>query len=301
MTLVILAAGMGSRYGGLKQLDPMTAHGEFIIDFSIFDAIRAGFDRVIFIIKRENYSLFKQTVGDRVSSHIKVEYAFQDLRDLPEGFSVPAGRSKPWGTTHALLSCAGLLDYDNFAVINADDFYGAESYEVIASHLRRADPAGTDWCMAGYILGNTLTDHGHVSRGVCVTSPSGSLLDIDERTKIYRRVDGAVVFLDGDAEKVTDPGAYVSLNFWGFTPRVMEYLDKSFTEFLKVSGGELRSECYIPVTVKEALADKFASVKVLPTPASWYGVTYIEDKPFVTEAIARLIAVGKYPDGLWAG
>lgn len=295
MTLVILAAGMGSRYGGLKQLDPITENGEFIIDFSVYDAIKAGFDKVIFIIKKENYELFKSTIGDRVSPFIKVEYAFQELDNLPEGFSVPEGRTKPWGTTHALLCCNGMLN-ENFAVINADDFYGREAFVEIYDFLSKT--SGTAYGMAGYTLKNTLTENGTVSRGVCVTDKNGFLVDIDERTKICEK-DGKVKFFEGDTWHEVDGNSNVSLNFWAFTPDIFDYLSESFNEFLKKEGDQLKSECYIPVTIKEALAKGKATVKVVPTDSLWYGVTYIEDKPYVVEKINAMITSGKYPNGLW--
>jgi len=286
---------MGSRYGGLKQLDPITENGEFIIDFSVYDAIKAGFDKVIFIIKKENYELFKATIGDRVSPFIKVEYAFQELDNLPDGFTVPEGRTKPWGTTHALLCCKGMID-ENFVVINADDFYGREAFFSIAEFLKTA--RGTNYGMAGYILKNTLTDHGTVSRGVCVTDENGYLKDIDERTKICRK-DGKVQYFENDEWHEVDENSYVSMNFWAFTPDIFDFLSKSFVEFLKRDGDKLKSECYIPVSIKEALGKGLATVKVVPTSSLWYGVTYIEDKPYVVEKIGEMIRSGKYPNGLW--
>ena len=300
MTLVILAAGMGSRYGGLKQLDPMTKNGEFIIDFSIYDAIKAGFDRVVFIIKRENYELFRETVGSRVESRIKVEYAFQDLSDIPAGGSVPVGRVKPWGTTHALLATRDIVK-DNFAVINADDFYGREAFYLLAEHLKDADDKGgvSHSCMIGYVLENTLTDYGTVSRGVCEVGEGGMLTEINERTKIKKDGDTAA-YLDGDEWVKIPYSTTVSMNCWGFTPNIFGSLERSFSEFMaKEHTDPLKSECLLPVSVKEAMDRGECSVKVYPSRSLWYGVTYKEDKEYVKESIKRLIESGEYPEKLW--
>ena len=297
MTLAILAAGMGSRYGGLKQLDPFTENGEFIIDFSVFDAIRAGFDRVVFIIKKENFELFKETVGKRVEKHIKVEYAFQDLYDVPKWFKVPEGRVKPWGTTQAVLATKGIID-DNFAVINADDFYGRDCFVKLSNHLKKANPG--ECCMVGYVLRNTLTKNGTVSRGVCVGDENGMLKSINERTKI--RVKG------NDAEYLDENGNWVdlsgdsltSMNCWGLTPDIFVPLQNKFDEFLKNEHPDpLKSECYLPLAINDIMYDGDCTVKIYSTTANWYGVTYAEDKPYVKESITALMNGEEYPKSLW--
>lgn len=298
MTLTILAAGMGSRYGGLKQLDPMTANGEFIIDFSIFDALRAGIDRVVFIIKKENEELFRKTVGDRVAEHIRVEYAYQDLTMLPAGFSVPEGRVKPWGTGHALLCAKDVIGDDNFIVINADDFYGSETYRIIGDFMASHETDSNEYAMAGYILKNTLTENGTVSRGICETA-DGRLIKITERTAICRNGDGQTVYHEGEIETPVDENCYASMNFWGFTPRFFEELSAYFTEFLTHIEDPLKSEYYLPVAVNNAMEMGKCCVKVLPTPAQWYGVTYPQDKESVTNSIRSLMEGGKYPLKLW--
>ena len=298
MTLVILAAGMGSRYGGLKQLDPITDHGEFIIDFSIFDAIRAGFDRVVFIIKKENAELFHETVGSRVEKHIKVAYCYQGLDAIPAGCSIPEGREKPLGTGHAVL-CAADVVKDNFAVINADDFYGREAFEMLASHLRNAKEG--DCCMVGYRLKNTLSETGSVSRGECCVDEKGNLTSVTERTKITPAGDHAVYTDDGqDIPLSLD--TVVSMNCWGLTPDIFVKMGarfKAFMEALPTSVNPLKQEFYLPFAVEDIMKSGEASVKVYNTDAIWYGVTYKEDKPAVVAGIREMIANGIYPAGLW--
>lgn len=295
MTLVILAAGMGSRYGGLKQIDPISDKGEFIIDFSIYDAIKAGFDKVVFVIKKENYADFAETVGNRVSKSIKVEYAFQDINNIPEGFSVPEGRTKPWGTAHAVLSAKDCVT-DNFAVINSDDFYGRDAFMKLAAHLKNADKGHC--CMVGYVLDNTLTENGTVSRGECSVDENGYLVDVTERTKLKRDGDMAAYEEDGVWHRIPKD-TIVSMNCLGFTPAVFEHIEKGFVSFLEKSGAELKSEYYIPTAIKEMMTVGAADVKVYSTDAVWYGVTYHEDKEKVQSSIRKMIADGTYPDGLW--
>lgn len=300
MTLVVLAAGMGSRYGGLKQVDPITPHGEFIIDFSVYDAVKAGFDKVVFIIKEAMYEEFHESIGKRVEPFIKVEYAFQSLDALvPEGL-LPAERTKPLGTTHALL-CAKDKFQDNFAVINSDDFYGREAYETIAGHLKNAkDQNGMfDVCMVGYVLGNTLTDYGTVSRGVCRVDKNGYLEEIQERTKIGKN--GAMAaYYEDDVQYDLPYDSMVSMNFWGFTPGVFDFLEKSFDAFLKgISDNPMKKECYLPMSVGEAMNEGKCLVKAYKTGAKWFGVTYSEDKAPVVAGIKELVEKGVYPDGLW--
>ena len=299
MTLVILAAGMGSRYGGLKQIDPITDNGEFIIDFSIYDAVKAGFDKVVFIIKEENYDAFRETVGARVEPYIKVEYAFQSLDKLPEGFSIPCGRVKPWGTSHALLCAKDCID-DNFAVINSDDFYGRDAFMKLGEHLKSIKTTDTNYCMIGYVLRNTLTENGTVSRGKCVTTEGGMLDSITELTKIktdgedalYQSEDGEWLPLSGDT--------IVSMNCWGLTPEIFPSLESGFLKFLSGEGGRaLKSEYYLPGAVDEMMHDGKCDVKVIPTTASWYGVTYSEDKPAVKASLRALMESGEYPEKLW--
>lgn len=299
MTLVVLAAGMGSRYGGMKQIDPITENGEFIIDFSVYDAIKAGFDKVVFIIKEEMLEDFKETVGKRVSPFIKVDYAFQKMDKNVPADKLVEGRTKPWGTTHALL-CAKDKVTDNFAVLNADDFYGRGAFEAIADFLKNAKDTPDDMhaAMVGYVLGNTLTENGTVSRGVCVVE-DGMLKEIVERTKIAP--DGEMAaFFDGDEKVPLSYDTMVSMNFWGFTPSIFAYLEKSFAAFLdKEEGDPLKRECFLPMTVGEAMADGVCDVKAYKTNAKWFGVTYSEDKAAVMQGIRSFIEIGEYPNGLW--
>ena len=299
MTLVILAAGMGSRYGGLKQMDPMTDGGEFIIDFSIFDAVRAGFDKVVFIIKEENYEAFRDTVGARVEPYVKVEYAFQSLEKIPSEFSVPDGRVKPWGTSHALL-CAEDKVTDNFAVINADDFYGRDAFLKLADHLKSIDKSSTDYCMIGYVLRNTLTENGTVSRGRCETDERGMLNSITELLKI--KTDGAdALYLNDSGEwEALSGDTVVSMNCWGLTPAVFGDLKAGFANFLaSPKGKELKSEYYLPGAVDELMKAGKCQVRVYPTTAAWYGVTYSEDKEGVKAARRSLRDGGEYRRQLW--
>ena len=298
MTLVILAAGMGSRYGGLKQIDPITENGEFILDFSVFDAIRGGFDKVVFVIKKENLDVFRDTVGKRFEERIKVEYVFQSIDDIPDGFSVPEGRVKPWGTAHALLAARDAVK-DPFAVINADDFYGESAYRMIAEHYKNtgADTVG-HYCMIGYTLENTLTENGTVSRGVCRADSNGKLVEVTERTKIKKVGDVA--------ESVEESGTYtfpldsvVSMNCWGFTPDIFDGVMDGFVRFLSSAEGDpQKREYYLPFAVTELMNDGKCDVTLYHSRDPWYGVTYAEDKASVKESIAGLIKSGRYPEKL---
>ena len=298
-TLLVLAAGMGSRYGGLKQIDPMGPSGETILDYSVFDALRAGFGKVVFIIRPDFEQDFRQKVSAKFAGRVPVDYAFQTLDKLPAGWTVPPGREKPWGTTHAILCAKGVVR-ENFAVINADDFYGRDSYATLAGFLKPADPRGSDFAMVGFTLRNTLSDHGTVARGICKTDSAGLLTDIDEMTKIAKapggarntRDDGSTVDLTGD-----EP---VSMNMWGFTPRLFDHLDRVFLEFLQKGGKELKSESYIPMTVGQLVKERHATCRVLRTSSEWFGVTYREDKAVVQAKLSALIAKGEYPANLWA-
>ena len=297
MILAILAAGMGSRYGGLKQIDPMTENGEFIIDFSVYDAIRAGFDKVVFIIKRENYEAFSQTVGQRVSPYIKTYYAFQDLADLPNGFCVPEGRIKPWGTAHAIYAAREYLT-ENFVVINSDDFYGRDAFMKAAEHLREQN-GGDHYCMVGYRLGNTLTDSGTVSRGECTVDEHGMLTSVTERTDIKKQGDNAAYQNETGDWIDLSYNTVVSMNFWGLTPGVIPKLTKGFESFLELRGKELKSEYYLPGAVDTFMKAGICDVRVYATDAQWYGVTYAEDKAYVKASIQAMIDDGIYPNSLW--
>lgn len=299
MTLFILAGGMGSRYGGLKQIDPFTENGEFIIDFSIYDAIKAGFDRVVFLIKEENYEVFHETVGKRVADKIKVECAFQKLDMYVGNENIPEGREKPWGTTHAIL-CGKELLTDNFAVINADDFYGKDAYTKVAGFLKNASANENHYCMIGYHVGNTLTDNGSVARGVC-SMKDGKLDTIVERTKIYKTENGARFFEENGEAVDIAPDTLVSMNFWGFTPTVIKGLEEDFERFKReeISGNPLKSEALLPNAIGGMIKRGECDVAVLETTEKWFGVTYAEDKPNTVKRIKELTEAGVYPNGLW--
>ncbi len=302
MTLVILAAGMGSRYGGLKQLDPMTDSGEFIIDFSLFDAIRAGFDHVVFIIKEENLEQFRETIGNRIEEKIKVSYAFQKSETLPAGFSVPEGRTKPWGTGHAVY-CVRDIVKDNFAVINADDFYGRDTFMQLAKHLSKAgSTAGVaHHCMVGFRLGNTLTENGTVSRGHCSVDENDMLVSVIERTKIMKKETNAAYLADDGETWVDMPfDTIVSMNCWGFTPDIFDHMEADFAAFLSNLGDNpMKAEFYLPAAVDSQRKAGYCDVKVYPTASVWQGVTYAEDKARVKASIRAMIDAGEYPEKLW--
>ncbi len=294
-TLLVLAAGMGSRYGGLKQIDPVGPHGETIIDYSIFDAMRAGFGKLVFVIRKDIEQQFREMIGARFEKRVAVEYAFQELDKLPSGYSVRAGRTKPWGTSHAILMADKVVN-EPFAAINADDYYGQNAYKAVAQHLTSGTP---DYAMVGFILKNTLSDFGSVARGICRVDAQNYLTHIVEMTKIER--DGAAAKntdADGKVTRLTGDEA-VSMNFWGFTPALFPQIKEEFDKFLKRAGGEQKSECYIPATVGDLVTAGRARVKVLRSPDSWFGVTYREDRPQVVESIRKLIAKGDYPEQLW--
>ena len=291
MTLLILAAGMGSRYGGLKQIDPITDNGEFIIDFSVYDAVLSGFDKIVFVIKEENLDLFRDTVGKRFENKVKVEYAFQRIDDLPGGYSVPDGRVKPWGTAHAVFAARNLIK-EPFAVINSDDFYGRNSYECLFSHFKSAQK--NDYCMVGYILENTLTENGTVSRGICEVV-DGYLVDVVERTKISKAGDYAQ-YLEGEEPVHIPLDSIASMNCWGFTPDIFDRIGRGFEAFLLENGNDLKKEYYLPYAVKEMMDKNECSVKVYSSKDSWYGVTYKEDRDFVVNSLAKLKENGTYPN-----
>ncbi|MCX4318950.1 sugar phosphate nucleotidyltransferase [Lachnospiraceae bacterium 38-14] len=300
--LVVMAAGMGSRYGGLKQMDPMDDYGHVILDFSVYDAMLAGFEKVIFIIKKENEALFRQRIGDRMSKKIKVEYAYQELHNLPEGFEVPAGREKPFGTGHAVLSCKDKV-HGPFAVINADDFYGRGAFQMIYDYLDSNEEKDMyQFAMVGYLLKNTLTENGHVARGVCQVDDQGFLTDIHERTRIEKHGDSPAYTEDEGKtwEKLPD-GTIVSMNLWGFSAGMMGELEKGFPVFLQdnLKKNPLKCEFFLPFAVEELMEEGKAKVKVLKSEDRWYGVTYQEDKGIVMQAISDFKKKGVYPCQLW--
>lgn len=301
--LAVMAAGMGSRYGGLKQIDPVGSHGQLIIDYSIFDARRAGFETVVFIIKHEIEAPFKQAIGDRLSKVMDVRYAYQQLDDLPEGYVVPAGREKPWGTSHAILAARDVID-GPFAVINADDYYGPEAFRVIYDYLTaHPDQDGLyEYAMVGYQLKNTVTENGHVARGVCVTDADGYLTSVTERTHIEKTATGARYTEDGGATWHELPGStIVSMNMWGFTHSFLPEAKARFAAFLDdaLQTNPLKGEYFLPSVVSQLVGEGKARVKVLHSPDKWYGVTYQDDKPVVVAAIAEKTAAGLYPENLW--
>lgn len=295
LTLVILAAGMGSRYGGLKQIDKFGANGEAIIDFSIFDAIQAGFNKLVLIIRKEHESIFEEVLVSNIRPHIEVEYAFQDLNDVPEWFTVPEGREKPWGTTHALLAARKHVT-SPFVIINADDYYGKESFVEMARFLKE-DVSDSNASMMGFIVDNTITDNGTVTRGVCQTQ-DGYLTDIVEMDGIKRTEKGVI---GGPEGTLIPDGTKVSMNFWGFTPAIFEMMESKFESFLKekVSDNPLKAEALLPNDVGLLIKDGVLKVEVLTTPERWFGVTYQEDKPTVLKQFAEFQSSGKYPEKLW--
>lgn len=298
-SLVIMAAGMGSRYGGLKQIDPVDEQGHIIMDFSIFDAVAAGFEKVVFIIKKANEDAFKESIGNRISQKVQVEYVYQELDKIPEGFSVPQGREKPFGTGHAILCCKDVLD-GPFVVINADDYYGRHAYEAVYEYLvSHQDDEKYRYAMVGYALKNTLTEHGHVARGICKTDGEGFLREIEERTHIEKRGEGAAYTEDDGQSWMELPmDSLVSMNMWGFSKSILPELEHGFTEFLRneLPGNPLKAEYYLPMAVGRLLREGKASVQVLASRDKWYGVTYKEDKKMVVDAIANLKKQGLYPE-----
>jgi len=302
-TLVVMAAGMGSRYGGLKQIDPIGPTGEIIIDYSIYDALKAGFGKVVFIIKEEMKEDFYEVIGKKIEKLVDTAYVFQKTDNVPQGYEVPAERVKPWGTAHAVMCCKEVVDTP-FAVINADDFYGQSTFKVIHDYLVKAkDSEGFyQYSMVGFILENTLTDHGHVARGVCTVDDLGNLKGIQERTKIQKFEDGAKYTEDGENWIQIPEASTVSMNTWGFTPSIFKELEGRFPKFLEDSKDNiLKAEYFLPTVVDNLIDENKAKVKVLTSTEQWYGVTYKEDKPRVKEAINALIEKGIYSENLWGG
>ena len=296
-TLVIMAAGMGSRYGGLKQIDPVGPHGEIVIDYSVFDALRAGFGKVVFIIRRDIEQAFREAVESHFKGRIPLDYAFQALDDLPAGFTVPEGRQKPWGTAHAIRACRDLIK-EPFGVINADDFYGRDAYEGLARMLTQRSVSDPRYVLVGFRIANTLSEHGAVSRGVCNVQ-NGVLKSVTERTHIERKNGVIQVDMGGTWEALPE-NAMVSMNMWGFTPALFPQLEAAFTDFLRASGTQLKSECYIPSVVDQLITSKRAVTDVVETSSRWLGMTYPEDKPLVRAGIQALIQAGEYPAKLWS-
>ncbi len=298
-TLLVLAAGMGSRYGGIKQLDRIGPSGEVILDYSVFDAIRAGFGKVVFVIRKDIEKDFREVIIDRLPKDIKTEVVYQELDNIPEGFPVNPERTKPYGTGHAILVAKEKIN-EPFVVINADDFYGAEAYKSIADYLTSLKPEDKGcYSMVGYHIKNTLSDHGSVSRGVCNINQEGNLDTVTERTKIYRE-NGTIVYMESeDNYNSLDDEALVSMNLWGFMPSIFDHLDSQFREFLTEQNQNPKSEFYIPFVVDRLIQEGQAKVKVLTSEAKWFGVTYKEDRPMVVEKLNELVEKGIYPDNLW--
>lgn len=299
ITLVILAAGMGSRFGGLKQIEPMGPNGEFIIDYSVYDAIKAGFNKIVFLIKRENYDLFKETIGARVEPYIKTEYAFQELNNLPLGYTLPSDRVKPLGTAHAVLCCKEKV-HENFAMINSDDFYGRDAFIKAYEYLSKVDESSSEYGMVGYKVANTLTENGSVKRGVCNVDNNGYLTNLTE-SKV-ERVNNEIIAspLDGSKAFTVKDDDTVSMNFLLFTPSIFNYIEEGFPEFFDNNKDNLlTAEYLIPDVLSNLIKNNKASTKVIPTSSSWYGVTYKEDTPGVKRAIQNLVNNHEYNDNLW--
>lgn len=297
-TLFVLAAGMGSRYGGLKQLDGLGPNGETIMDYSIFDAIRGGFGKVVFVIRRDFEQDFREKILPKYEHKIEVELVFQSLDALPEGFTCPADRVKPWGTNHAVLMGKDAIK-EPFAVINADDFYGRDSFAVLGKALTELTGKKNDYCMVGFRVGNTLSESGTVARGICSTNEEGYLTSVVERTQI-QRVDGTVCYKDENDQWVgVDDNTPVSMNMWGFTPDYFEYSEEQFKTFLTENSGNIKAEYFIPLVVNNLINSGTARVKVLDTTSKWFGVTYAADRQGVVDKIAELVAAGEYPEKLF--
>lgn len=292
--LVVMAAGVGSRYGGLKQIDVVGAGGEGIIDYSVYDALREGFTSVVFVIRRDFEEDFRRIIGGKHERHAEVCYAYQELEDLPAGFSVPAGREKPWGTAHAVMAAKPLVR-GPFAVVNGDDFYGRDAYRSMCAYLRGLDPARATYAMVGYKLRNTLSDFGTVSRGICVTDDRGDLREVVERLRIEKRGTGAVAHEEGGRDLPLTGDEVTSMNMFGFTPALFPQLERRFLDFLRSHGRELKAEFLLPREVNALVASGEAKVRVLSSSATWFGITYREDKEHVIASIRSLIDRGEYP------
>ena len=301
--LVVMAAGMGSRYGGLKQIDPVGSCGEAILDYSVYDAHEAGFDTIVIIIKEAIKKDFMETVGARLQkAPVEIRYAYQELDKLPEGYAVPEGRTKPWGTSHAVLCAKEAIDGAPFAVINADDYYGKSAYKVMYDALCKAqDGEKFDYCMVGYEIGKTVTENGSVARGVCYTDENGYLTEVIERTRIEKQPDGIRFTEDGENWVDLAEDTIVSMNMWGFTPSFLEEIEKGFAAFLDnaFKTNPLKGEYFLPFVVQNLLTANRATVKVMTSADKWYGVTYAADKPVIVAALREKTVQGLYPDSLW--
>ncbi|MGP1499869.1 MAG: nucleotidyltransferase [Porphyromonas sp.] len=299
-TLLVLAAGMGSRYGSLKQLDGLGPSGETIMDYSIYDAIRAGFGKVVFIIRRSFEQDFREKILSKYEGRIPVDVVFQDMDNLPAGFSVPEGREKPWGTNHAVMMAKDVIK-EPFAVINADDFYGRSGFAVIADKLRQLAGGHDKYCMVGYRVGNTLSESGSVARGVCEVDTNNFLTGVVERTAIQRNAEGKIAFTDENGkEQILGENTPVSMNMWGFTPDYFVHSDEYFAAFLRANEGNLKAEYFIPLVVNQLVQENKATCEVLDTPDQWFGVTYAADRPDVVAKINALVAAGEYPQKLFS-
>ena len=297
-TLFVLAAGMGSRYGGLKQIDGLGPNGETIMDYSVYDALRAGFGKVVFVIRKDFEEAFREVVISKYADKVPCEVCFQSVDKVPEGCTYNPERTKPWGTNHAVLMAKDLIR-EPFAVINADDFYGRESFQVLADYLKSVEGTKGKYCMVGYRVANTLSENGSVSRGVCATDENGYLTDVVERTKI-EKVGDKIIYTEDGVDTEIAPNSPVSMNMWGFTPEYFEYVEKAFVEFLQARGQELKSEFYIPTLVNDMIRSGKATCKVLDTTSKWFGVTYAEDRPQVVMKINNLVREGVYPEKLFS-
>ncbi|MBB4035930.1 choline kinase [Dysgonomonas hofstadii] len=297
-TLYVLAAGMGSRYGSLKQMDGLGPNGETIMDYSIYDALKAGFGKVVFVIRKSFDKDFREKIVSKYENHIPVEVVYQELDNLPEGYTLHPDRQKPWGTNHAVMMAKDVIN-EPFAVINADDFYGRDSYETLARQLEKMEGQENHYCMVGYRLSNTLSESGAVARGVCETDENDFLKSVVERTHIERK-DGKIQYKDAEDYWYELPeNAPVSMNMWGFTPDYFEHSEKYFVKFLDANVGNHKAEYFIPLMVDHLIVNKISDVKVLDTPSKWFGVTYAEDRPSVVEKIQKLVDNGTYPTPLW--
>lgn len=296
MTLVIMAAGMGSRFGGLKQIEPIDNNGNFIIDYSIYDAIKCGFDKVVFIIKKENYDIFRETVGSRIESKVKVEYVFQELGNLPNGYKAPETRVKPWGTAHAILCCKDVVK-ENFVIINSDDFYGYDAYKTISTYLK--SKTNDNYAMVGYIASNTLTENGSVKRGICQIKDN--YLEKITESLVERRGNQIIASpLDGEEPFIIEDNTPVSMNMFAFTPKIFTYIEEHFAEFLEKNKDNIdKCEYLIPDVVFEQIKNGMVKVDALKTTARWYGITYKEDKEQLVKSINDLVQDGVYPTNLW--
>jgi NDP-sugar pyrophosphorylase family protein len=295
--LVILAAGIGSRYGGLKQVDPVGPGGEIVIDYSIYDALRVGFEKIVFVIRRDIEEAFRATIGQKFEERADVHYVFQELDALPDGFTVPADRTKPWGTGHAVLVARDVID-EPFAVINADDFYGQRAYQLLHDHLAHVEDEST-YALVGFALRNTLSEFGSVARGICTVDPNHYLRSVVELTAIERDGERAISHQPDGTRTILTGDEWVSMNMWGFTPSLMGYLESGFEAFLRNRADDLKAEYFLPAAIDGLIQTNTVRTRVLPTPDSWFGVTYQEDKPHVVRSVQELIAKGVYPQRLW--